>query len=307
MFVVGVDLGGTKTAVSLWSLSDREPARIGRVEWQTERGEPEVTIDRMAREAEALLTANGAEPRAVGISAGGLVDIDTGSVVSIPNLPGWEDVPLLAALRDRLDTSAAIENDANAGALAEWRFGAGRGTDHVVFLTFSTGLGAGMILDGRLYRGARGFAGEVGHLTVEAGGLECGCGRLGCLEAYASGAGMARRLELGAVGGDRGPRTAREVVDLARAGDKIACEFLAETAAYLARGIAVIAQTVNPERIILGTIAAAAGDLILAPLRRELGGLLWPASAGGVDVEHSGLWPDLGDYAALAIATAALE
>jgi glucokinase len=305
---LGFDLGSTKTAASVWRLDSpaMSPHRLARTEWPTPAGGPRPSLDLMAREGQRLLdevrARDGGEIAAVGISGGGPVDPQAGRILSIPNLKGWNDVPITRILGDRFSAPVLLENDANACALAEWQYGAGRGSQNLAFLTCSTGIGAGLIVDGRLIRGASSLAGEVGHLEIVPGGLLCGCGRQGCLEAYASGAGIAARLERLRADDPSLPRTAREVVERARRGDEFSRTFLRETAGYLASGLAHLIFCVNPERIILGTIAASAGEDLLEPLRAALRGRVWPALLSGLEVVPSALWPDLGDYAALAVA-----
>ena len=305
---LGIDLGSTKTAASVWRHESPAafPRRLARKEWPTPTDGPRPALDLMAREGRRLVDQVRAHEAgaivAIGVSGGGPVDPEQGRILSIPNLEGWEDVPVARALSEQFSAPTFLENDANACALAEWKYGAGRGSQNLAFLTCSTGIGAGLILDGRLFRGASSLAGEVGHLEIVPGGLPCGCGRKGCLEAYASGAGMAARLQRLRTVDPSLPATAREVVDRARRGDEFSQTFLRETAGYLASGLAHLIFCINPQRIILGTIAASAGDFLLEPLRTALEGRVWPALLGGLEVVPSALWPDLGDYAAVAVA-----
>jgi glucokinase len=227
------------------------------------------------------------------VSGGGPLDPIAGTILSIPNLKGWVDVPLARLLSEALGAPARIENDANASALAEWLYGAGRGARNLAFLTCSTGIGAGLILDGRLYRGATFLAGEAGHQVIVPDGLPCGCGNRGCLEAYASGSGMARRLAALRASDPTLPSTARDVVERARSGHRFSLSFLEETAEYLAMGLANLIFCINPDRIVLGTIAVGAGELLLGPLR---------ASLRGLEIVPAALGADLGDRAALAVA-----
>ena len=307
---LGIDLGGTKIAVSLWSGASGKGScrKLGRAYWETLPGGPEPNLRRMLEEGSGLLAAAARKKggkaglKAVGVSGGGPLDPWTGTILSIPNLPGWSNVPISRILSEHWKVPAYLENDANACAVAEWLHGAGKGTRHLSFLTCSTGIGAGLILDGRLFRGSRFLAGEVGHQVIVPGGLACGCGNLGCLEAYASGAGMARRLEAFREKDSSLPVTAREVVERAKEGDKFSVRFLRETADYLAMGLSNLVFLLNPERIVLGTIPTSAGDLFFTPLRESLSRRLWPSLLQGLEVVPSALWPDLGDHAALAVA-----
>jgi glucokinase len=307
-FYLGVDLGGTKTAVSLWSqLACGDLTRIERASWATEEGGPLPTIERIVDEGArmvASLEAGGGAVRlaGIGISGGGPLDPERGLIISVPNLPGWTDVPIARLLSERLGATTRLENDANACAVAEWLHGAGRGARSLAFLTCSTGIGAGLILDGRLYRGSRFLAGEAGHQVIVPDGLPCGCGNLGCLEAYASGAGIARRLANLRLADPGLPASAREVVERARGGDPFSRGFLRETAEYLAMGIANLVFILNPERIILGTIAVGAGALLLDPLRESLRRRVWPPLLEGLEVVPALLGADLGDWAAMVVA-----
>ena len=177
-----------------------------------------------------------------------------------------------------------VENDANATALAEWKFGAGKGTRNFVFLTMGTGIGGGLILDGKLYRGTNDLAGEIGHQTILMNGPLCGCGKRGCLEALASGPAIARlaresmlygrhKRVLALAGGKPADITAAHVVEAAKEGDAFARQILEEAGTYMGVGIANVIQMLNPERIALGTIAVHAGDLILKPIRSRRRGV----------------------------------
>jgi glucokinase len=296
----GVDLGSTKTAVSLWGA---DSVRLGGLAFPT-LSDPHRNFARVVGEARDLVRAAGGTLRAVGVSAGGPLDAGRSSLLSVPNLPGWEGVPVRSLLEDAFQVPVGVENDANACALAEWRYGAGRGVEDLAFLTCSTGIGAGLILGGRLHRGSRNLAGEVGHVPVVPEGDLCGCGKRGCLEAYASGAGIARRLRVLREADPALPSSARELTERARTGDAWSRDFLAETARLLARGLTALVYIVDPQRIVLGTIAVGAGELLLGPLREELRRLLWPAFLEGLDVVPAALGEDLGDRAALAVAEA---
>ena len=291
--VLGIDLGGTKTAVCTFT---REGRRLDRRQFETLRGPPESNLARIVEMGREMLA--GTAPLAIGVSGGGPLDPERGVIISIPNLPGWEQVPIAERLRDAFGAPVGIENDANACAIAEHRLGAGRGSKDMVFMTLSTGIGAGLILDGRIYRGHRFLAGEAGHQVIVPGGPLCGCGNRGCLEALASGTAIARVLK------ERNEAflNAKELVEKARTGDSKARECLEVFAKHLAMGIANLVFILDPERVILGTIAVAAGDLLLDPLRREVDRLLWPAFRRGLQILPAGLGTDLGDYAAFAVA-----
>ncbi|GIV18799.1 MAG: N-acylmannosamine kinase [Armatimonadota bacterium] len=277
-YIVGVDIGGTKVACVL---ADEEGNILAR-QWQPTRAHAgwQVVVQQLFEMTERVLEGVSREQvRGIGISCGGPLDSQKGIVYSPPNLPGWDAVPIRQLFEERFGLPARLENDANATALAEHRFGAGRGTRNMVFMTWGTGIGGGLILDGRLYHGTNDLAGEIGHTTVLLDGPPCGCGKRGCLEALASGPSIARRARELA---DDSPEslvwqrtspeevTAQHVVEAALEGDTFARFVLAEAATYMGIGIANVAQILNPERVVLGTIAVKAGDLVLEPLRRAL-------------------------------------
>ena len=218
-----------------------------------------------------------------------------------PNLPGWpeEGTPLAQIVARELggDLPVFLENDADATALAEWQFGAGRGARTMAFLTVGTGIGAGLILDGRLHRGARGAGGEVGHMAVVSeGGRACACGLSGCLEAYASGPSIVR---VARERGYTGEADGRAVVAAARAGDP-ACLFAVRQAGeMLGRGIAALAMLLNPERVVLGTLAVHAGDLLLPEIERVARERAWPRNTDGLQVVPAALGDRAQDLAAV--------
>jgi glucokinase len=252
--------------------------------------------------------------RTAGISCGGPLDPVKGIVLNPPNLPGWDRTPLRAMIADGLHLDPRrvhLENDANAGALAELRFGAARGRRHAIFLTMSTGIGGGLILDGRLYRGATSNAGEVGHQVVLPGGPLCGCGNRGCLEAVASGSGIAARLQdrfhtlsprLRQAAGADGRLTAEHLIQAVRDGDGSAIEFFEETVTLLARGIANLVFVINPEIVILGTIGWHAGPTLLDSLREQVGRMCWPVLTAGLEIVASPLGLRLEQLSGLAVA-----
>jgi glucokinase len=314
LILLGIDIGGTKLALAL---GDETGKILRRVRRPTDSsGRPEEDLARVAEDARRLLSEAGVardEVAAIGISAPGPVDVERGLLIDPPNLPGWGTVPVVSLVEGALGGPVAIENDANAAALAEWRFGAGRGFANVVYLTMSTGIGGGLILDGRLYRGRNWTAGEIGHIPIGERGELCACGMRDCLEAYAGGAAWTERLrrmapeasEVTALAGGREHVTPEHVVAAARAGDPFALSELDRFNDYVARGIATIAFTLAPDRIILGTIAVAAGaELCFAPLRERVRARVWPAIIDGTEIVPAGLGEDLADLAGI---SAALE
>lgn len=277
-------------------------------------GDPTRDLLRIAADAESLLTSSGvtrSEVDAVGVSAPGPQDRRRGRVTRPPNLPGWEDVPVRDALAEALQLPVHLENDANAAALAEWRFGAGQGCRDLVYLTMSTGVGGGLVLGGRLHTGASGNAGEVGHVPVKWRGRRCACGGRGCLEAYVGGAAWTRRLRerapedgrLVALAGGRNALTPEHVIAAAREGDAFARAEMERFVHYLARGICSLVLVLAPELVVLGTIAAAAGeDLCFAPLREEVRRRLWPELTRDLRIVPSALGERLPDLAGVCVA-----
>ncbi len=246
--VWGLDIGGTKSALVI---GDRAGQTYGR--WQVSTAAYEGRWQALVDDLLAMPGPEAPRPRAIGISCGGPLDSGQGLILSPPNLPGWDRVPITAYLQEKLGVPAFLQNDANACALAEWRFGAGQGTDSMVFLTFGTGLGAGLILNGRLYAGASDMAGEVGHVRLNEDG-PVGYGKAGSFEGFCSGGGL-RQLARQRLGRDW---TARELVQRADSGDAGAIRVLTESARYLGRGLSLLIDLLNPERIVIGSIFARA-------------------------------------------------
>jgi len=259
VYVVGIDLGGTKI---LSLCLDASHNIVGRDYRETQAADgPDRIIARMVQSAHAA--AGGRKLRGIGVSAPGPLDTKRGIVTEAPNLPGWVNIPLQQLIRDQAGVPAWIENDANAGALAEHRLGAGRGTQHMVLVAVGTGVGGGLVLDGRLYHGASGGAGEVGHMIVDPGGTICGCGRSGCLEAVASGKALdaaAQRIAaaepdglLARIAKREGETPDARSLDLAaNDGDASAIEALTRAGNFLGAGLTNLVNLLNPDVIAIG-------------------------------------------------------
>jgi glucokinase len=257
--VIGIDLGGTKILSVRLDDGLKVVAQDLR-ETLAEEG-PDAVIGRMVNSIAAV--AGSLPFRSIGISTAGPVDINRGLVTTPPNLPGWRDVPLGIRISQALGVPAWLENDANAAALAEHRLGAGRGCRHMVLVAVGTGIGGGLILDGRLYHGASGGAGEIGHMLVEPQGRVCGCGRRGCLEAMASGTALdAAAREIAAANpnglvaeiarGQGDEPDARTLDAAADAGDATAREAVERAGAYLGEGLTNLVNIFNPEVVVIG-------------------------------------------------------
>jgi glucokinase len=256
---LGIDLGGTKI---LSVCLDADFKVVGRDQRPTDaHAGPEVVIQRMMESGWAA--AVGRRLLAVGVSAPGPSNPDLGIVTTPPNLPGWRDVPLASLISKQMGLPAWIENDANAGAFAEHRIGAGRGSRHMIMVAAGTGIGGGLILDGRLYHGASGGAGEIGHMQLDTEGRPCTCGRRGCLEALASGwaldldaDSLARAEPEGAVAQiarREGVDPNARILDLAaEAGDAAATEVLRRAGRFLGDGLTNLVNLFNPEVVVIG-------------------------------------------------------
>ncbi|MGO8670604.1 MAG: ROK family protein [Capsulimonadaceae bacterium] len=297
--LIGIDIGGTKSAAVVGTAAG---TILHRVSAPTPLDGGRDGIAFLASLAEGACRAAGVKvvgAAATGVSFGGSWDSAAGRSLRPPNLPLWEGMPLETLLREALGVDVAVENDANATALAEHRWGSGRGCDDMAFLTMGTGIGAGLILGGRLYRGRSDLAGEIGHACVLPGGPLCACGKRGCLETLASGTAIGRigreRLDDPAI-------DAHGVCTRARAGDPAARAVVDEAARWMGIGIANLLHTLNLRRVILGTLAVAAGDLFLPPIRAAVIENSWPALAKDVEILPAGLGDRAQDAAALAVA-----
>ena len=323
--LIGVDVGGTKSAVVLGERrGDGEVTVLERLAFATETGRgPEHAHEAFRERARALVDRSeedGAAARAVGVSCGGPLDSRRGLVLSPPNLPGWDRIPVVEILEKETSLPTRLENDANAGALAEWLFGAGRGARNVVFCTMGTGFGTGMILDGRLYSGTNDNAGELGHVRL-AGDGPAGYGKRGSVEGFCSGGGIAQlahahaveRLQRGETVGfcrsiaEAGQVTAKDVGEAAEAGDPAARELLAHVGRRLGQALATLIDIVNPERIVLGSIFARQHAFIWPECERVLREEALGQALEVCRVVPAELGESIGDLAALAVAVEALK
>ena len=312
-FVVGIDIGGTKLATVV---ADDSCKIINKVRKPTlaDRG-PKYAIQMLYDMVYQTIEGASLELRkikAIGVSCGGPLDTKTGIVYSPPNLPGWDSFPLKDKLESEFKIQTTIENDANASALAEYRFGGGRGYNVVLYMTMSTGIGGGIVVNGQILHGANDSAGEVGHQILLPNGPLCGCGKRGCLEALCSGPSIARRamealqkdpnsLVLSLADGDMDAVKSEHVLTAAKQGDVLAQNIIDETAYYMGWGIANLVNVLNPDIVLLGTIAIAAGDLLLNPIRKTVSALAMDRPAKAVKIMPAQLGDELGDLAAIAL------
>lgn len=309
MSVLGIDIGGTKLAAGIVNGAGRMLARAEVPTLAREGLEP--VLGRIVSLGQGLLQSPEAardSVRRIGVGCAGPVDVRAGRVFNPPNLPGWIEVPLIERIQDALGLPAILENDANAAGLAEARYGAGRGARSLVYMTVSTGIGGGIILDGRVWHGLKDAAGEIGHVTVVPDGPLCGCGNQGCLEAVASGPSIARRAREALTAGrasrlrDLPTLTAADVTALAQAGDTLAVELWAETIRYLGIGVGTVISFLAPERVIIGGGVTRAGDALFRPLREEVRRRVKLVPVESVPILPAELGPDVGILGAAAVA-----
>jgi len=263
----------------------------------------------------ALLTQqfNPSDVKAIGVSCGGPLDPVKGLIQEPPNLPGWKDIPITSILEKEFGVPCYLENDANAGALAEHKFGAGQGTRNLIFLTMGTGLGAGLILNGSLYRGTTFLAGEVGHVRLTETG-PVGFNKAGSVEGWASGGGMAILAREAVAAAKRAGRqtllanieqaeiSARDVWHVAQQGDEVACNIVATAGNKLGHAAAILVDLFNPEMIAIGGLALRMGDAVLEPARAIVRAEAIPAAAEACRIVPAALGEQIGDVAALCIA-----
>lgn len=314
--LLGVDIGGTKCAVIYGVDTDGELSIVDKVRFETTDKDGTVAqILATLKDMCARHCLDAGNTKAVGISCGGPLDSVRGVVMSPPNLPGWDNVPIVQLVEDVTGIKAALQNDANACALAEWKYGAGRGTRNMVFLTFGTGMGAGLVLDGKLYAGTNDNAGEVGHIRLSEFG-PVGYGKAGSMEGFASGGGIAQiaatvAREQNMMGrkvswcpeGDYASITARDIAIAAANGDELAKEVYRISATYLGRALSIIIDILNPEVIVIGSIFVRAEELIRPFMQAAIERDALPASAAVCAVRPAELGERIGDMAALSIAS----
>ena len=316
--LVGIDIGGTKTAVLV---SSAPPAVLGRIEFPTrpEKGaEPAVCLIKQAVRRLLSRRLGGDAIRsigAIGVSCGGPLDHIRGVIQAPPNLSTWVDVPIKAILEDEFKAECHVENDANAGAVAEHRFGAGQGCRNMVFITMGTGFGAGIITDGHLYHGANDMAGEIGHVRLTRSG-PIGYYKAGSVEGWVSGGGIAQVAARMVVAAERRkeatiltelahqglPITARDVALAAQQGDGLAARVIHSTGKRLGGVLAMLVDILNPDRIVIGGLAMRLGDALLEPAREVIQREALATPAAACEVVPAALGESIGDVAALCVA-----
>jgi glucokinase len=310
-YVLALDIGGTKLAAGVVR-PDGRMSSFQVVPSRTALG-PDVVLEdlfALGRQAVAESGVPWAEIEAVGIGCGGPLDAARGVLIAPPHLPGWHDIPVAGLAQAAFERPALLENDATAAAAAEHRYGAGVGTRNMVYLTISTGVGGGAVIDGRLYRGSAGNGGEFGHVTVDCNGRLCrGCGRRGCLEAYVSGTSIAERalagIEASSSLAKLAEPTAADVVAAAASGDAYARRVWTETLDALACGLTSIVNLFEPDLVVLGGGVTRAGAALLDPVRASVRKQAMAPAGRTVDIVAAALGERVGVVGAAAIVFAA--
>lgn len=317
--LAGIDIGGTKCAVSLGRLrtADDSIEIVKKISFPTPVGH-EATIQQLVEAlAEALLAIDNKDSSlsAIGISCGGPLDSSKGLINSPPNLPGWDQVDIVSPFREYFGVKVGLQNDANACALAEWKWGAGKGTSNMVFLTFGTGMGAGLILNGQLYAGTNDLAGEIGHIRMESSG-PIGFGKAGSFEGFCSGGGIVQlanqmteqHLHNGGTSilsssYEQGlSLTAKVVSEAAEHNDTLALRILHQVSYQLGRGLAILIDILNPEMIVIGSIYARQEKLLQANMLEVVQQEAIPSAWSRCSIVPAAFGDQVGDYAALSVA-----
>ncbi|MBN1936411.1 MAG: ROK family protein [Anaerolineae bacterium] len=303
---LGIDLGGTKIGTGLVNRAGVVRAEDYRPT-EVLQGQ-EAVIERMIKAAREVIAHSGMlreQVEAVGIGAPGPMNIPEGVLIEPPNLPGWRDVPIRKIIQDALGIPTYLENDANAAGIGEYLYGAGRGTRHMIYVTVSTGIGGGLILDGKIYHGTVGGAGEIGHTTILPHGPHCGCGNRGCLEAMASGTAIAREGQdlvdrgvptlLAQIVRDRPYAvTAKDVVEAMNQGDGYARDIIEQAMNYLGIGMASLVNLFNPQMIVIGGGLTNIGDLLLEPVKRGIDLHAFPSAGQYIQIRLAELGDQVG-------------
>ncbi|MBP5497788.1 MAG: ROK family protein [Muribaculaceae bacterium] len=313
--LLGVDIGGTKCAV-IYGIKDGDSLEIAdKIRFETTNVTE--TVDNILLNLDEMMRRHELTPQntlAVGVSCGGPLSSEKGVVMSPPNLPGWDNIPICEIITNRTGIKTNLQNDANACAIAEWKFGAGRGTRNMVFLTFGTGLGAGIIANGQIYAGTNDNAGEVGHIRLSEWG-PVGYGKAGSFEGFDSGGGIAQiartllteHFQMGGKVDWCTPETlpqvtAKLVAEQAAKGDPIASRVFQISALYLGRGLSIIIDILNPEVIVIGSIFARCEDLLRPQMQQIIDCEALPGAARVCRVLPAELGEAIGDYASLSVA-----
>lgn len=273
-YVVGVDLGGTKIYTALVNL-DGEIVKEVTVKTEAEKGE-KVVLEKLLKTIDDVLeNVNLDEVKAIGVGSPGPLDVEKGLIVYTPNLP-FKNFNIVSPIKERYNIDTYLDNDANVATLSEYMFGAGKGSRNMVFVTVSTGIGGGAILNGNIFRGSTSNALEIGHITVMKGGPRCGCGNTGCAEALASGTAIMKRAKealdskVDTTLRNYETVTAKEVFVEAERGDKVSQDILNNALSYLGITIANIANSFDPDKIVIGGGVSEAGRIVFDMIDKEM-------------------------------------
>lgn len=302
MYYIGIDIGGTKCAVTLGKWANQEISILEKYEVST-KSNPIATFDELAPVIEKWI--KGFEIKGAGISCGGPLDSSSGVIISTPNLSqDWHGFAIVSYIKARFGLNAKLENDANASAVAEWKFGAGKGAKNLIFMTFGTGLGAGLILDGRLYSGTNGNAGEIGHIRLEDNG-PIGYNKAGSAEGFCSGNGIKRLAQIRAR--EKGVPldeaiTTKTIFEKARAGEPFYLSVIQESAKKFAKVVSILIDLFNPEVIIAGGVFMRNYDLFMPMITPIIEKESLADSYKACKILPAQIGENIGDYAALAIA-----
>lgn len=301
MYILGLDIGGTKCASVLAAVNNDNIEFLDRYEIKT-TSDWRYILGLLCDRANEKAKEMGIILSSVGISCGGPLSADRRYILSPPNLYGWDEVPVVEFVEDRCKTRAYLENDADACALAEFRYGAGAKSESMIFLTFGTGFGAGIILEGKLYRGVSGMAGEIGHVRIAEDG-PVGYGKEGSMEGYASGGGIARLAYSYKIKAPKDTElSAKYVIEAARNGDKEALRVVNTSASKLGKGLAILVDLLNPDTIVIGSIYSRAEDMFKDIVDRELKKECLKGTYEAVQILPAGLTERIGDYGAVCAA-----
>jgi glucokinase len=311
---LGVDIGGTKCAVVAGT---EEMEILGRVGFATgtDKG-PDYAISKLLESSSNLVKRiSGYNLAAIGISCGGPLDSKTGIIQSPPNLPGWDNIEIVKIFKEKYNVPVFLQNDANACALAEWRFGAGKGTKNMIFLTFGTGLGAGLVLNGEIYAGTNDLAGEIGHIRLADDGPEA-YGKKGSFEGFCSGAGISRlakimireKLEKGKkISFCKDEKsvenlTTKDIAIAASKGDETAIEIFELSGKYLGKGLSILIDILNPQRIVIGSVYARNPQLFEKACMEMIDREALKPARDVCEIVPAALGDQIGDYACLSVA-----
>lgn len=318
-YLLGVDIGGTKCAVNYGYEENDNLYIVDKIRFETTTVDR--TLDEILKTIELLIEKHKLTAKdiyAIGISSGGPLDSTTGVIMSPPNLIGWDNIPIVNIIEDKFGIKAFLQNDANACALAEWKFGSGKGTRNMVFMTFGTGLGAGLVIDGKLYTGTNDNAGELGHIRLANYG-PVGYGKSGSFEGFCSGGGIAQiakilileKLQMGedvswCTREQLESITAQKIAEEANRGDELATEIFRISGEKLGEGLSILIDILNPEVIVIGSIFTRCSELLRPHMQSVIDREALPLASRACRVEVSKLGENIGDYAALSVAANSL-